>query len=362
MTKKRIVIVVSIVAVAALLIKGKGLLNERRAEMDGQATPAAQNLLVPVVKAKQGVLKEKKAFLAEILSDKNIQLSTKLAGYVEKVLVEESQKVKKGDTLIHIDAIELRSNIDALNATLKAQESDLVLMQNIYKRNKKLYAIGGLSKEQLSTSKVAMSLKSSAMESTKQKIAQLQHQLSYLQIVAPFDGVVDQILLHEGDLAAVGKPILTMSNKKQKLVFSYTPSQNSSIKKEQDVFLNGASIGYVKAIYPTSKNGLSMAEVMLPKPLQLPSGSSVTIEVLTQEKAGCILPDNTILHKKEGTFVMAYEKGKYSAFKVNVEMSQGNEVLVSPCPKTAVAQASEVRLAQLPAYNTSKVRSGESDE
>jgi hypothetical protein len=172
-----------------------------------------------------------------------------------------------------------------------------------------------------------------------------------LKIVAPFDGEIDAILLHEGDLAATGKAILSMSNAKQKLLFSYAPTQKSVIKKEQDVFINSEQVGYVKSIYTTSKNGLISAEVTLTKKLALPTGSSVNIEVLTQEAKGCIVPSDTLLHKKESTFVMAYEKGLFSPVKVNIDMQDAHRVLISPCPEVPIAQASEVKLAQLPAYD-----------
>ena len=350
MSKKRIITIISIVAVVALLIKGKGLLNERKAAVENETLPSTHVLNVSLVKAQKGLMQNRVSFLAQVLSDKSIALSTKLAGYVEKVLVEESQKVKKGDVLIRIDAIEIRSSIDALKTTLQAQESDLALAKSIYARNKKLYAIGGISKEQLTISKVALSLKSSALEGTKQKIDQLEHQLTYLQIVAPFDGEIDTILMHEGDLAATGKSILKMSNGKKKLVFSYSPSKNSLIKKEQDVFLGDEQVGYVKTIYTVSQNGLTTAEVKVNKEISTPTGGSITIAVLLREQKGCLLPDNTLLHKKEGDFVMRYLQGKFVPFKVNVEMQDKNMVLVSPCPKESVAQASEVKLAQLPSY------------
>ena len=352
MKKKKIIIrLVSIIAVVVLIIKGKGLLESRKTEIANVSLPSSRSVTVPVVKAQQGTMQNRIPFLAQIDADKSIKLSTKLAGYVKKVLVEEAQKVKKGDVLVRIDAIELNSNIDALKATLNAQHNDLELAKSIYARNQKLFAIGGLAKEQLDISRVALKVKSSTMENTKQKIAQLDHQLSYLQIVAPFDGEIDAILLHEGDLAASGKAILSMSNAKQKLLFSYAPAQNTIIKKEQDIFRQNEQVGYVKSIYTTSNNGLISAEVTLTKKIALPTGSSVNIEVLTQEAKGCIVPSDTLLHKKESTFVMTYAEGKFSPVKVKVEMQDANRMLISPCPKTPIAQASEVKLAQLPAYD-----------
>jgi len=351
-TKKKIIIrLISIIAVVVLVIKGKGLLESRKAEIANEALPSSGSVTVPVVKAKEGTMQNRVPFLAQVLSDKSIKLSTKLAGYVEKIFVEEAQKVKKGDLLIRIDAIELNSNIAALKATLNAQSNDLELAKSIYARNQKLFAIGGLAKEQLDISRVSLKAKSSTMENTKQKIAQLEHQLSYLKIVAPFDGEIDAIFLHEGDLAASGKAILSMSNTKKKLLFSYAPVQHTLIKKEQDVFMQNEQTGYVKSIYTASKNGLISAEVTLTKEIVLPTGSSVNIEVLTDEAKGCIVPSDTILHKKKSTFVMSYAEGKFSPVKIKVKMENANNVLISPCPTTSIAQASEVKLAQLPAYD-----------
>ncbi len=355
MSKKRIKIIVAVIAVVLLLVKGKELLENRKTEIANESLPSSGSVTVPVVKAQQGMMQNRIPFLAQIMSDKSIKLSTKLAGYVEKVLVEEAQKVKKGEVLVRIDAIELNSNIDALKATLNAQSNDLMLAKSIYARNKKLYAIGGLAKEQLDISQVSLKVKSSTMENTKQKIAQLDHQLSYLKIVAPFDGEIDAIFLHEGDLAASGKAILSMSNAKKKLLFSYAPVQSSMIKKEQDVFFKNGHIGYVKSIYTTSKNGLISAEVTLTKKIALPAGSSVNIEILTKEAKGCMVPSDTLLHKKESTFVMTYAEGTFSPVKVNVEMEDGNHILISPCPKQPIAQASEVKLAQLPAYENVQI-------
>lgn len=359
MTKKAKII--TAVSVIAVIIAAKGLLSTRKAQIENDILPSVQTVPVSVVKAKQGTLQNEVPFLAQILADKNINLSTKLAGYVEKVLVEESQKVKKGEVLVQIDAIELRSNIEALDATLRAQKSDFVIAKNMYDRNKKLHAVGGLAKEKLDISLGTVKMKRAIVQNTKEKIAQLKHQLSYLKIVAPFDGEIDVILLHEGDLVALGKPILSMSNPKKKLLFAYTPTRNSMIKKEQDVFMDGKQIGYVKSIYSTSQNGLVTSEVALSREIPFPVGASVNITVRTQEAKGCVLPANTVLHKKEGTYVMGYKNGKFNPLKVTIEMQSGHEIMVSPCPKVSVAQASEVKLAALPAYNKIPVTKAENE-
>ncbi len=347
--KKIIIRLIVIIAVVALIIKAKGLLESRKAEIANESLPAVASVSVAVVKPVQGMMENRESYLAQVGSDKSIKLSTKLTGYVKNVFVEESQKVKRGETLIQIDETEIQSSIQALQATLLAQRNDLALAKSIYARNIKLFKVGGLAKEKLDISKVAMQAKEAVIENSKQKIEQLKHQLSYLKIVAPFDGEIDAILLHEGDLAASGKPILSMSNGVKKLIFSYA-AHHTAITKDQLVFAEGKRVGRIKSIYTTSQNGLVSAEVKLTSLLALPIGSSINIEVLTKEAKGCIVPSDAVLHKKEGAFVMTYAEGKFTPLQIDLKMQEEDRLLISPCPTTVVARASEVKLSQLPAY------------
>ena len=346
---KKIITLIAIVAVVILGIKGKGLLGERKQEIANEQLPSSTQISVETTKAKEGTLSSTSTFLAQINSDKSIKLSTKLAGFVKKVMVSEADEVKKGELLVTIDSVELKSNIDALKTTLQAQKNDANVAQKIYNRNYKLYKIGGLAKEKLELSKAALETKIAMQNSTKEKIAQLIHQLSYLKIVAPFDGVIDAVLMHDGDLAATGKPIVTMSNQRQKLIFSY--AQNEDIKKGQIVLYKNKKIGVVKSIYPTSKNGLTSAEVDLDKRLPLPTGSSINIEVLTKKVKGAILPADTLLHKKQGTFVMVYNGKSFTPLRVKVEIATKDKIIITPSPKEPVARGSEVKLSKLQSYN-----------
>jgi len=351
MSKTKVITIIFIIGAVILGIKGKSLLNSKQQEIKNQPLPSLPEITVDIAKVKEGTLYQKTPFLAQVEADKSIKLSTKLAGFVEKVFVRESQSVKKGDILVRIDAQELKATELALKSALTAQENDLLLAKKIYNRNKKLYKVGGISKEMLETSLVGVKMKKSIVESTKQKIVGIQNQLSYLDIKAPFDGKIDSIILHEGDLAVTGKPILAMSNKEKKLVFSYALSKDIPIKVSQLVVKNSKVIGKIKTIYNTAKNGLSMAEVKLKKEIDEPIGSSVSIEVVTKLKKGCILSSDTVLHKKDGEYIMVYEDKKFSPKKIEALLYADNSVLIKSCPKQPVAKAAEAKLAQLPLYD-----------
>jgi RND family efflux transporter MFP subunit len=353
--KKTIYTIIILLAVAALVFKSKQLLVTRQAEVNASKPPVALKMRVTTALPKKGTLVETRRFLAQIQSSHGIKVTTKLAGMIEKMYVHTGQKVHKGDHLLKIDSTELRSNLDALKAALVAQESDLAQARMTDASNQKLYQAGALPRQKLDQFRVALSAKNAQVESTKQKIAQVEHQMTYLDITAPFDGQIDTVILHEGDLAVTGRPILAMSNGKKKLVFGFVPTVKTKIKPGQAVSSADRQIGKINTIYATSQNGLVNAEVALSKPISLPVGASIDIDVAIRATQGCILPDDTLIHTANSIHLMEYDEGHFSPIDVNVTAQNGGQVIVKPCPQYPVARGSEVRLAQLPAYDNVQI-------
>lgn len=349
--KKFFYTLIVLVAVAALVYQSRQLLATRTAEANASKPPVALTLHVATASAQKGTLVTTQSFLAQIQSEQGIKVTTKLAGTIEKLFVHTGQEVQKGTPLVTIDSTELRSNLDALKAALSAQENDLALARTTDVANEKLYEAGALPKQKLDQFRVGVTAKRAQVEATRQKIAQVEHQMTYLNLTAPFDGQIDAVMLHEGDLAATGRPILSLSNGEKKLVFGFVPTAKTQIKPGQLVSSGGMQIGTVRTIYATSQNGLVNAEVALSRPVDLPVGASIDIDVAIRATQGCILPDDTLIHTARGTRLMQYNEGHFSSMDVNVTSQNEGRVVVDPCPQYPVARGSEVRLAQLPAFD-----------
>ena len=344
---KAVIILLFLAGAGFLGYKGKALLKEREKEVENTPKPKIFNVSVRLVEPKEGKLEQKSRYLANIIGDKSIKLSTKLAGFIQKVYVSESQSVKKGDLLVKIDEKELQNTINGIKANISALKSDLAVAKKIYQNNVKLYKIGGLPKEKLELSSVALKVKEAKINESLQKIKSLQNQLSYLNIKAPFDGIIDKVLLHEGDLAAAGRPIISMSNTSKKLIFNYVYSD--AIEINQDVLYNKEVVGKVSKIYSSAKNSLITAEVQLQKEIDLPIGSSINIEVLTKSASGCIVPIDALIENKNSKYVMVYKDKKFTAKKVDVLIESDDKALIKECFKDKIAVGSQNKLISLPA-------------
>jgi RND family efflux transporter MFP subunit len=356
---KTVVIVVTLVLAVALGIQAKKLLQSRQARAAETPTPRPAALSVTLTRGTPGSLARSLEALTTVEAERRITLSTKLAGYIRQIPVHESQPVRKGDLLVRIDSAELRSALAGLEATLRARIRDRELAESIYRRNLKLYAAGGLAKEALDASEVALSNKKALEKGTREQIAQLKNQLSYLEIRAPFDGTVDRLLLREGDLAAAGKPILSMVSRQRKLLFSYTPSPENDVRPGQPVYAGDKRIATVRRRYVSAASGLAKAEASPEAPLDLPTGSSLAVSVELERLEGCLLSGDTLLHRSDGRYLMLYSDGRFRARKVTPLLERDGKVLLRECPEAPVARASEAKLARLPSYGRVIIAEGD---
>jgi RND family efflux transporter MFP subunit len=343
---KKILIFIVLVAVVALAAMK---LIAVKKEVATQATPKPMHYSVETTMAHEGSVVQRRSFLAQIKNDKEVKISTKLSGEVKKVLVSESQKVRKGDLLVKIDDTAIKTNIATLQDTKRVQEADVKYYKEVLDRNTKLYNAHAISKEKYDASVLQLQNKEAALQATEQKILSLESDLKYLNIRAPFSGVVSTIFLHEGDLASFSKPVLMLNDGKQKMVFTYAPT-SEQVNKGDAVYFNGKKVGIVAKIYPDAKNNLSVAEVKLSEPVAAVNNSFVNVGIELQKQQGCKLPLQALLHEKDATYVLAFKDNKFHKDAVDVILEGDTDVLVQPCPQTKVAIGSESKLSILPFY------------
>ncbi len=355
--KKILILVLTI----ALLGSAAMLLKKRKQSVKDAPIPSPPTYQVKVVSATTGELKQTRPFLAQLLASDTAKIASKLSGRITEILVREDQAVKKGDLLLQIDDLELVSSIKSLQASLKAQEQDVLYSKRLNERNRALFEAGGLAREKFEASEVAYVTKQAALEATRQKINGLQVQLSYLNIQAPFDGRVGTLFVHIGDLAAPGKALLSINSLEQKLTFSYVPT-TVSVQKGQETFIKGNKIGHISNLYSDAQNGLSVAEIALDAPLTMPNNSYVNIDLLTFSGSGCRIPLDALLQRAEGVQVMGYADGVFIASSVSVIAANRDYALVEPCPVSPVAVASDAKLCLLPGLGRVLVHGSRANE
>ncbi len=355
--KKIIVIILLVILVGA----GGMLLKKRRQTITDTPVATPVTSTVRTVRPQTRTVSSTRTFLARLEAAGSATISSKLSGRIRELPVRESQKVRQGELLVRIDNQEIVAAIDGLRATLVSARKQLVYRRAQHERNKALFEAGGLAREKLEASELAGSTAEATVKDLEQKIRALEVQLDYLDIRAPFNGIIGTVFLRRGDLAAPGRPIVSLNSFKQKLTFRFVPDKDD-IRPGQDVLLHGEKIGRTATMYSDASAGLAVAEVALDHQMDRPNDSYLTIRVVTGRATGCAVPVQALLHRQQGTSLMLYKEDRFEPLPVTVKVRDNEYAVIEPPVTSPVAVAAEARLSLLPTYGRVRVLSGKTDE
>jgi len=172
--------------------------------------------LVPVVSK---VVSRTVDLPAEVWPYLTVSLHAKVPGYVERVLVDRGSVVKEGELLIALTAPEMQAQIAEAESKLQAAEADrlqaeaqLAAAQSTYQRTaeaaKTPGAVAGndliLAQKQVDAAQALVNSRQKASAAVQSAVNALRAMLAYLNIAAPFDGVVTDRLVHPGALVGPG--------------------------------------------------------------------------------------------------------------------------------------------------------------
>jgi membrane fusion protein (multidrug efflux system) len=160
----------------------------------------------------------------EFLPFLSVSLHAKVAGYVERILVDRGSRVDGGQLLAELSAPEMAAQIAEGESKVQSIESDrlqaeaqLAAAQSTYDRLKKAAetpgAIAGNEliqmEKQVEAAQALVHSREQAKRAAEAAVKSEKEMQAYLRITAPFDGIVTERLVHPGALVGPGAdPVL----------------------------------------------------------------------------------------------------------------------------------------------------------
>jgi membrane fusion protein (multidrug efflux system) len=184
-----------------------------------------QNKFKTVVKV--GVLEEQPfshyiSVSGKVEAREEAYISPEISSQIEKINVDEGQRVTKGQLLVSL-------NTDLTEKSIDEVKTGLELTRKLYEKQKNLWDQGVGSEIEYLQAKTNL-------ESAEARLATLEEQLEKAKIRAPFDGVVDNINAKEGEIAMPGARMLYLVNlQKLKIKGEVSESYLSKVKKGEKV-------------------------------------------------------------------------------------------------------------------------------
>lgn len=250
-------------------------------------------------------------------------LEAKLSGRIDKMPVVLGQKVQADTLVAHLDAAEIKARLDQAQAALEQAERD-------WKR------VSGLFDAQAVT-RSEYDLAESRELVAKASVAEARAMMGYVDVVAPFDGVVTKKWADVGDLASPGKPLVEIEDPSALQLETDVPEAIAS-RIQQGARLairldsvQGDLAGTVSEIAPTSDPASRTFRVKLdlPQTPGLMSGQFARLIVPVGESSSVRVPISAVIERgqMEIVFVVSNQRAQLRLVKTGKQVGDEVEIL-----------------------------------
>lgn len=182
-----------IAAVLALWIASGQLVAETNDEKPQHHTTLPK---VQVERLKAEAVQREITLYGRSEPDRIATLRAEVSGQVKQILVDEGQQVKAGDLLLTIEANDMQQRVNSAQANLKQRKLELSAAKSL--QDKGYQSQSTLAQAQANVSNALAQLEAAKLS------------LQKVQIRAPFDGIVNQQFVEQGDLLQKGDRIATL--------------------------------------------------------------------------------------------------------------------------------------------------------
>ncbi len=280
---------------------------------------------VEVIEIASNTENEALKYSGTIEADNTVSVGFMASGRVNNVLVQEGDKVQKGQLLATIDPTSYKNAFDIANAGLE-------LANDNYNRLEELYNKGSLPERDFIQIKVGL-----AQAKANKNIAE--KNLSDTKLYAPFTGMITAKSTEIGGLASPGVPAFTiMKTDKVYAKASISESEISKLKIGADATieipsLNKSVVGKVTIVNLSADVATRTfnVKVRLENPYnELLPGMISNIKIVTNNTKNIVtIPAKVVVRDINNiTYAFVVENNKAIKKRVSLGNFKGNEVIV----------------------------------
>lgn len=254
----------------------------------------------------------------KVVSKNQLKIASRLSGYIEKIHVDEGDRVKRGDMLVEIDNVQIEAAIKGAIAAVSATNAELRDAEQDVKRVKKLVKSKMAAEDDLRNAKVRRTGAKANLATAEAELISKRKERRYAHITSRVDAQVRQRLFDPGDLATAGQVILLLDVLDGLELEVYLPSTSiDSIAIGQTVYVEMDLIpepleAKVSSIVRSLDDVTRRYKVRLSLPLDinLTPGQYGQANFVLRQQAATVITQSTITQRAgiEGVFVMDSSK------------------------------------------------------
>ncbi len=294
---------------------------------------------------------EDQVFSGTAQSAKESKLSFKVAGTINRIYVKVGDRVRTGQLIAALDAIDYTVSYDQAVAQkkssetqIKSAEAQLISSKSTYQRIEKLYENGSIPLSEFEQAKTAYEAAESQYEAAiaqydaaQKQVEAARNQVSYARLTAPFSGIITMVNVEENELVNSGSPIAILNAEGNPEVSVGIPEVFiSGIQKGQEVDISFSILpnqtykGIVSEVGFSSGQGATYPVIVqIEKPgKEIRPGMAANVKFHfhsdSHEERYLVAPVKAIGEGVDGNFVFLLQKDSsaYIAKKQKIEIGE----------------------------------------
>jgi membrane fusion protein, multidrug efflux system len=303
---------------------------------DSTAAPAATFVLA------KGRLSTNMYVPGELIAYQQVDLYAKENSFVKKLLVDVGSEVRTGDLLAVMEAPELQSALSGAESRLKSQEAIYIASKANYDRMVETSKTPGtISQNDLDQASARQKSDFAQLEAARSAYKEIAETLKYLEIRAPFNGVISARNVNPGAyVGPSGKgselPLFTLQEQKHlRLVVSIPEASTGYLTAQDEVAFtvkaqpNTTFHAKVKRLAGALDNRLRAERIemdVINEDKKLLPGMVAEVNIpLPAKDSTFVVPQTAVVNSTERIFVIRVADHKAQWVDVKTGRSQGGK-------------------------------------
>jgi len=208
--------------------------NQQKAGQAGSVPIAIGIKEYPVIAVKSQSTQLYKDYPTKLQGQQTVEIRSKIAGYIEQILVDEGAMVRKGQLLFRLNANDVQAMVRSAEAQVKVAEANIFTAQVNVEKTKPLVEKDIISKFDLQSAESTLKAQEAQLAQAKANLQNAKANLQYAQITSPADGTIGNFPFRVGSLVSSStvEPLTTVSNTvKMYAYFSFNEKEFLTLTK-----------------------------------------------------------------------------------------------------------------------------------
>jgi membrane fusion protein (multidrug efflux system) len=313
--------VIILVAIAILTVIMKMPAKNREAPAT-EAPPV--NVKVMTVKA-EPQLADTFDLPAVVEPNRIVTISSEVSGRIERIPPKEGSKVSAGDLLVKLNTDLIRPEFESAKAQVERDQIEFDRMTNLTKEN--------------ATTQRDLDNATSQLAISKARLEGIRARLERASILAPTSGVLNDLLVEEGEYVDAGNPVARLVDTDTVKVVVEIPERDIaffSVGEKAEIFANSKAESLVGAITFISeladpKTRSTRTEITLNNEQRLLRSGQIVNVQLTRRiiKDAILIPLLAVIPMEDSKAVYVVNSSQASRRDVKLDVIKGDQVQIT---------------------------------